>query len=378
MGCSGCSSGRGCSTTPKGCKNNGNCGTGGCNKLNTYDWLANMAAPSGVKPFDCIEVRFKNSRKDFFRNVDQIPLVMGDTIAVEAQSGHDVGIVSLTGELVRLQMKKKNILPDSKEIRKVYRKARQTDIDKWIEAQNQELSSMQYARQAAKKLGLQMKIGDVEYQGDKSKATFYYIADERVDFRELIRVLADHLKVRIEMRQIGSRQEAGRIGGIGSCGRELCCSTWLSDFRTVSTVAARYQQLSINPIKLAGQCGKLKCCLNYELDVYMDAIKGFPNSDERLQLKTDVAFHQKTDVFKRTMWYSLQSDMSNFIALPVEKVNKVLELNRKGIKPMSLEDISDKVQEPKRIDNRGKQAKEGREQEAIKRFSEKRRSNRKR
>ncbi len=340
MGCSGCSSGRGCSTLPKGCNNNGSCGTGGCNKLNTFDWLANMAPPTGSKIFDVVEVRFKNSRKEFFKNAELLPLQIGDVIAVEAASGHDIGIVSLSGELVRMQMKKKGVSPESKDIKKIYRKARQTDIDRWIEAQNLENSSMQFARKKAQDLGLQMKIGDVEYQGDKTKATFYYIADDRVDFRELIKILADELKVRIEMRQIGSRQEAGRIGGIGSCGRELCCSTWLTDFRTVNTTAARYQQLSINPLKLAGQCGKLKCCLNYELDTYLDALKDFPNSDIKLMTKKGDAVHQKTDVFKKTIWYTYLNDSSQFIPLHIQQVKKIIDLNKKGVYPESLQEFS--------------------------------------
>lgn len=375
MGCSGCSSGRGCSTTPKGCKNNGNCGTGGCNKLNTFDWLANMAAPSGFKKFDVVEVRFKNSRKDFFKNTEGLDLLVGDVIAVESGAGHDIGIVSLSGELVRLQLKKKAISSDSKDIKKVFRKAKQSDIDKWIEAQALESNAMQHARKAATRLGLDMKIGDVEYQGDKTKATFYYIADGRVDFRELIKVLAEDLKVRIEMRQIGSRQEAGRIGGIGSCGRELCCSTWLTDFRTVNTSAARYQQLAINPIKLAGQCGKLKCCLNFELDSYLDAIKDFPNTDIKLQFKNDRAVHQKTDVFKRTLWYSLESDMGNFVALPIEKVKKIIDLNQKGIKPHGFEDMHDKPLQAPRSEQ---QKRKDTNQETIKKFTEKRRGNQKR
>ncbi|MGQ0827750.1 MAG: PSP1 domain-containing protein, partial [Bacteroidota bacterium] len=307
MGCSGCSSGRGCSTAsnglPGGCKNNGSCGVGGCNKLNVFDWLANMELPNGQTAFDCVEIRFKNSRKDFYRNVNNLQLHVGDVVAVEASGGHDIGVISVSGELVRLQMKKRNVDPASEEIKKVYRKAKSTDIDKWKEAQSLEQATMYRARTFAVKLNLQMKISDVEYQGDRTKAIFYYTADERVDFRELIKVLADEFKVRIEMKQIGARQEASRLGGIGSCGRELCCSTWLTDFRSVSTSAARYQQLSLNPLKLAGQCGKLKCCLNYELDSYMDALKDFPEVNN-VKLETDRgrAFHQKTDIFRRTMF----------------------------------------------------------------------------
>ncbi len=344
MSCSGCSTGRGNHNQntnggiPAGCNNNGSCGTGGgCNKLNVFDWLGNMSLPDGQKAFDVIEVRFKNSRKDFFKNTNNLSFNVGDVVAVEASPGHDIGVVSLTGELVRLQMKKKNINFDSEEIKKIYRKAKPQDVDKWKEAQNLEVSSMYKARTIALQLGLQMKLSDVEYQGDKSKAIFYYTADERVDFRELIKVLADEFKVRIEMRQIGARQEAARLGAIGSCGRELCCSTWLTDFRTVSTSAARYQQLSLNPMKLAGQCGKLKCCLNYELDSYQDAIKEFPNvENKRLISQKGEAFLQKTDIFKRTMWWSYTTERDVFIPLSIERVKEVLELNEKGEHPFDL------------------------------------------
>jgi cell fate regulator YaaT (PSP1 superfamily) len=257
----------------------------------------------------------------------------GDIVAVEASPGHDIGIVSLTGDLVKLQMKKKNVRADSPEVKKVYRKAKQMDIDKWQSARELEEKTMYKARTIAVKLNLQMKISDVEYQGDKTKAIFYYTAEDRVDFRDLIKVLADEFKVRIEMKQIGARQEAGRLGGIGSCGRELCCSTWLTDFRSVSTSAARYQQLSLNPLKLAGQCGKLKCCLNYELDSYMDAIKDFPESGVKLFTKSGAAFHQKTDIFKRTLWYSYESDPGTFIPLSVETVKEIIEQNKNKIYP---------------------------------------------
>lgn len=342
MGCSGCSSGRGCSTenngVPAGCNSNGSCGTsGGCNKLNVFDWLGNMNMPEGQKSFDIVEVRFKNSRKEFFRNTNNLSLNVGDVVAVEASPGHDIGIVSLTGELVRLQLKKRNVSFESKEIRKIYRKAKQGDIDKWKEAQNLEVDSMYRARTCALKLGLAMKLSDVEYQGDKSKAIFYYTADARVDFRELIKVLADEFKVRIEMRQIGARQEASRLGGIGACGRELCCSTWLTDFRTVTTSAARYQQLSLNPLKLAGQCGKLKCCLNYELDSYLDALKEFPDMEnKRLYTKKGEAFLQKTDIFKRMMWFSYKHEASVFIPMKVENVKEVVEMNARNEQPDDL------------------------------------------
>ena len=337
----GCSSG-GCNTEkngiPAGCNNNGSCGTSdGCNKLSVFDWLGNMNLPEGQNRFDIVEIRFKNSRKEFFRNTNSLNINVGDVIAVESNSGHDIGTVSLTGELVKLQLKKHNVNFDSEEIKKIYRKAKQTDIEKWREAQSLEINTMYRARTIALTLGLQMKLSDVEYQGDKSKAIFYYTADARVDFRELIKLLADEFKVRIEMKQIGARQEASRLGGIGSCGRELCCSSWLTDFRTVSTSAARYQQLSLNPLKLAGQCGKLKCCLNYELDSYLDALKEFPEMEgKKLQTKKGEAFLQKTDIFKRTMWFSYRSDPGVFIPLDLKTVHSILELNAKGEMPEAL------------------------------------------
>ena len=337
----GCSSG-GCNTEnngiPAGCNNNGSCGTSdGCNKLSVFDWLGNMNLPEGQNRFDIVEIRFKNSRKEFFRNTNSLNINVGDVIAVESNSGHDIGTVSLTGELVKLQLKKHNVNFDSEEIKKIYRKAKQLDIEKWREAQSLEINTMYRARTIALNLGLQMKLSDVEYQGDKSKAIFYYTADARVDFRELIKLLADEFKVRIEMKQIGARQEASRLGGIGSCGRELCCSSWLTDFRTVSTSAARYQQLSLNPLKLAGQCGKLKCCLNYELDSYLDALKEFPEMDgKKLQTKKGDAFLQKTDIFKRTMWFSYRSDPGVFIPLDLKTVHSILELNAKGEVPEAL------------------------------------------
>ncbi len=345
MGCSGCSSSRGCSTIPNGCKSNGNCGSGGCNKLDVFDWLTGVSG--GVSAmFDVVEVRFKNSRKEYYRNTDKIQLLKGEVVATEALSGHDIGVVSLTGELVRSQLKKNKIEPSSRDIKKVYRKASQADVEKWIEAQALENEAKKYARKQADALGLNMKVSDVEYQGDKSKATFYYISDDRVDFRELVKILADHLRIRIEMKQIGARQEAGRLGGIGSCGRELCCSTWLTDFRTVSTSAARYQQLSINPQKLAGQCGKLKCCLNFELDSYIDGLKSFPKNNIKLLTKKDIAFNQKIDVFKRKMWFSYEKERDKFIELSVDSVNEIIAMNKKGVKPDSIDSFAI-LEEPK-------------------------------
>ncbi len=352
MSCNTCSTnGRGNYNDPsvkvKGCgSSTGTCDTGGCNKLNVFDWLADMELPSGQLAFDIVEVRFKNSRKEFFRNHENLTLSIGEVVAVEASPGHDIGVVSAVGEVVRLQMKKKKIKTDAEEIKKIYRKAKQQDIDKWHEAQALETQTMYKARTFALHHGLQMKISDVEYQGDKTKAIFYYTAEGRVDFRQLIKTLAEQFRVRIEMKQIGARQEASRLGAIGSCGRELCCSTWLTDFRSVSTSAARYQQLSLNPLKLAGQCGKLKCCLNYELDSYLDAIKDFPNT-ENLKLKTarGTAVHQKTDIFKRIMWFSYFDDMSNFIAVSVDDVKKVIELNKAGQMPEQLNVVQTVAQE---------------------------------
>lgn len=296
-----------------------------------------MRLPEGQAPCDIVEIRFKNSRKEFFRNVNSLSLSVGDAVAVESSPGHDIGVVSITGELVRLQMRKKNVNPQNDEIRKIYRKAKQQDIDKWREAQSLEVETMYKARTLALRLGLQMKISDVEYQGDKSKAIFYYTANGRVDFRELIKVLAEEFKVRIEMRQIGARQEAARLGAIGSCGRELCCSTWLNDFRTVTTSAARYQQLSLNPLKLAGQCGKLKCCLNYELDSYLDALKEFPEIDnKKLATEKGYAFHQKTDIFKRIIWWSYTSEPDVFHALSIDRTKEIMKMNAEGQKPADL------------------------------------------
>ena len=339
MGCGSSSTGRGCSTVvngvPSGCKSNGSCGTGGCNKLNVFDWLANMELPSGQKPHDLVEVRFKNSRKEFFRNVNGLPLQMGELIVVEGSPGHDTGTVSLTGELVKTQLVRRNVKQDDLTIKKVYRKAHSSDVEKWKEAQSLEHETMMSSRKIAVSMGLQMKISDVEYQGDKSKAIFFYTAEERVDFRELIKVLAEQFKVRIEMRQIGARQEAARLGGIGSCGRELCCSTWLTDFRSVTTGAARYQQLSLNPLKLAGQCGKLKCCLNYELDSYLDALKEFPEAQD-IETVRGKARHQKTDIFRGVMFFTFADEPDQFLAVPAKRVKEIIEMNKQGEKPDEL------------------------------------------
>ena len=335
MACASCSSADG---TPRGCKSNGTCGTDGCNKLTVFDWLSNMQLPGGQEPFNLVEVRFKNSRKEYFRNQDKLPLKIGDLVATEAQSGHDIGQVTLTGELVRFQLKKKKIKENSEEILKIYRMASQKDIDKWQTARDREAEVQKRAREMAIFLRLEMKISDVEFQGDGSKATFYYTAENRVDFRQLIKDMAQAFSVRIEMKQIGLRQEASRLGGIGSCGRELCCSTWLTDFRTVSTAAARYQQLSLNPEKLAGQCGKLKCCLNFELDAYRKALKTFPKLDAKLHTEKGIAVCQKTDIFKGYMWYAYKGDWMTWHLLTNEQAAEIVRKNKAKEPVASLEE----------------------------------------
>ena len=348
MGCSSCSTGK--SGQPKGCKNNGTCGTDGCNKLTVFDWLSNMSLPGGEEKFDCVEVRFKNSRKEFYRVSGKTSLSIGDVVATQAKSGHDVGMVTLTGELVRVQMSKKKVDYKDPELPKIYRKASQKDIDIWQKCRDREEEIKKRAREIAIVLNLEMKISDVEFQGDGSKATFYYTAEDRVDFRQLIKDMAKAFGIRIEMRQIGYRQEAQRLGGVGSCGRELCCSTWLTDFRSVSTAAARYQQLSLNPQKLAGQCGKLKCCLNYELDVYLEALKDFPATDSKLHTDKGIAFCQKTDIFKETLWFSYKNEPANWHMLSKDQVTEIMEKNAKGIKVESLEEFAaDNVAEEKPV-----------------------------
>lgn len=337
---------RGCCNVPKLYNKNDMLFRHGCSKLDSFDWLKDIVMPEGEAVFDCVEVRFKNSRKDFFRIPDDTTYLIGDIVAVESSPGHDIGIISLAGESARLQMKKKKVDPASDDIKKVYRKARLTDIEKWVTSVEEEKNTMFKARIFAKDLNLEMKINDVEYQGDNTKAIFYYTADERVDFRELIKILADEFKVRIEMRQVGVRQEASRLGGIGSCGRELCCATWLSNFKSVTTNAARTQQLTLNPQKLAGQCGKLKCCLNYEYDTYVDAIKKFPNSEIVLKTKKGVATHVKTDIFQKMMWYAYIEDPSHLMVIPAKKVQQIIDMNKKGKFPEKLEEFA-YVQEKK-------------------------------
>ena len=341
MACNSCSTENG--GHPKGCKNNGTCGDDSCNKLTVFDWLANMSLPSGEKPFDWVEVRFKNGRKHYYKNSENLTLSIGDIVATQAQSGHDIGMVTLTGELVRVQMKRKNITQEEDEILKIYRKASQKDIDIWCKAREREEPMKVKARQFAIDLRLEMKISDIEFQGDGSKATFYYTAEERVDFRELIKVFAREFRTRIEMKQVGFRQEASRLGGIGSCGRELCCSTWLTDFRSVSTSAARYQQLSLNPQKLAGQCGKLKCCLNYELDTYLDALKDFPKTETKLQTEKGIAVCQKTDIFKGHLWYAYEGEWMNWHKITKEQANEIIGLNEQKQKVTSLEEYASEL-----------------------------------
>lgn len=302
-----------------------------------------MQLPEGQKPFDIVEVRFKGSRKEFYRNSNNLELHVGDMVAVEGNPGHDIGEISMVGELVRFQLRKRGLKEDSHEIKTLYRLAKEGDLEKWKEVKALEFDTMHGSRTIALQLGLKMKLSDVEYQGDGKKATFFYTADDRVDFRELIKRLADRFKVRIEMRQIGMRQEAARLGGIGSCGRELCCSTWLSDFKIVSTSAARYQNLSLNPIKLAGQCGKLKCCLNYELDTYMDAVRDIPESNIKLQTAKGLMVHRKTDIFKRIMWYNLLPERKEgeertfvpeqWVPMSVDRVKEIIAMNKAGQRP---------------------------------------------
>ncbi len=338
MGCIGCS----CSTgkdAVSGCRSNGGCASGGCNRHNTYDWLS----ATGIRdpqPFDVVEVSFKNgSRKDFFKNPPHTRAYTGDWVLVESHSGgYDVGKISLSGELVRLQMKRKRVRSDAKQ-QTVIRKAHDRDLERLDEVRQQERDVMIRARAIARTLDLNMKIGDVEFQGDGRKCTFYYTADGRVDFRELIRHYAREFKVKIEMRQIGARQESARIGGLGNCGRELCCSTWLSEFKSVNTAAARYQNLAINQTKLSGMCGRLKCCLNYELDTYIDALEDFPDRAERLKTNAGMAVLVKTDVFKRLMFYTYAENRGKFYPLHVDQVWEALDMLKRGEIPASLDDI---------------------------------------
>jgi len=315
-----------------GCRNNGGCLTDGCDKLSVTNWLSDMELPTGEQ-FNIIEVRFKSGRKEFFKN-NELNLVTGDPVVVDVPNGHHIGYVSMMGELVKFQMKKKNI-EDDENVRNIYRKATARDREKFEEVRGREMKTLQRTREIIEDKGLEMKLTDIEYQADNTKATFYYSADERVDFRELIKLLASEFKIRIEMRQISLRQEAGRLGGIGSCGRELCCSTWLTDFKSVSTTSARYQNLSLNPSKLSGQCGRLKCCLNYELDTYMEALVDIPEIEAPLITEKGEAFLQKTDIFKKIMWFGYKNE-NTWIPVDASRVSEVMELNKKGKKPATL------------------------------------------
>jgi len=352
MSCTSCSTKK--DGVPNGCKSNGNCGTGGScgsgSKLAVFDWLSNMTLPSGEAPFNIYEVRFKNGRKHFFKNTENLTLSMGDVVAVESSPGYDVGTISLGGELVKVQLKKKNIKEDSEEILKIYRKASQKDIDIWQSYREKELETQRRGREIISRLNLKMKLSDVEYQGDGNKATFYYTADERVDFRQLIRDLASAFSIRVEMKQVGLRQEAARLGGVGSCGRELCCSTWLTDFRKVNTAAARYQQLSLNPLKLAGQCGKLKCCLNFELDTYLDALKAFPKQDKILKTENGDAVFVKMDIFKKMLWYTYKDNSFKWFRLSLDQVLEIIELNKNNEEAAPLEDYESDIVETVKVD----------------------------
>jgi cell fate regulator YaaT (PSP1 superfamily) len=330
----GCSCGSTKDGSVAGCKNNGACGTGGCNKMNVFDWLSNMDMPA-VDKFDIVEVRFKNGRKEFFRNPEKLGLYTGDAVIVEVPNGHHLGYVSLQGELVRLQMQKKKVANDG-EIKKIYRLAHQKDLEKHEEVKKRELPTLYRTREIIRDLKLEMKLSDIEYQADNTKATFYYSADDRVDFRELIKLLANEFKIRVEMRQISLRQEAGRLGGIGVCGRELCCATWLGDFKNVATSAARYQNLSLNPSKLSGQCGRLKCCLNYELETYMEALEDIPKVEGPLLTEKGEATLQKTDIFRKIMWFGFNQE-NTWYPINIARVNEILRLNREGKKPASLD-----------------------------------------
>jgi len=345
MGCTSCGTGK-----PNGCKSNGGCSTGGCNRLNVYDWLSNLPIDDLESNCRIIEVSFnQGSRKDFYRNNTVNILSKGDIVAVEGVSGFDVGTVNLTGELVRLQLKKKKIDENSSEIKKILRIATDNDIAKWKETKAREREVLIRSRAIARQLKVDLKMSEVEIQADSRKATFFYIADERVDFRELIRIYANEFKVKVEMKQIGARQEAGKIGGIGSCGRELCCSTWLTDFKSVNTNAARYQNLSINQTKLSGQCGRLKCCLNYELDTYLDALQYFPEDADVIEVAKGRAFLVKKDIFRNLMWYTM-ADSTKHYPLSIETVKKIKELNKQGIKPEALETVEIVSGKPKEVE----------------------------
>lgn len=335
MSCGSCSSG---SCSPAGCGNNGNCGTIGCNKLNTYDWLKDMVYPFQHKPFDVVEIRFKGSRKDFYRNSNNLDLYTGDAVVLESDLGIDIGHVSLSGELVRLQLKKAGIEENAEGMRKIIRVANEKDLETYNEFKQKEAATLERARTIAIQMNLAMKLSDIEFQGDGKKVIFFYTSEGRVDFRELIKRYASEFKSRIEMRQVGYREEASRLGGIGSCGRVLCCSTWLTDYKMVNVSAAKNQNLSINMLKLSGQCGRLKCCLNYELDTYLEALNEFPRYENiRIETQAGVATSQKSDILKKIIWFSYPHT-TEWYAVGLERVNEIIALNKKGQYPEYLTD----------------------------------------
>jgi cell fate regulator YaaT (PSP1 superfamily) len=348
MGCDSCGTAKG--GKPGGCKSNGGCSTGGCNRMNVHDWLMNLPFSDPESTCKVVEISFNHgSRKDFYRNATLQYFEKGELVTVEGVSGFDVGEVSLSGELVRMQMKKKGVDEFSPEIKKVLRKSTDTDISKWDENKTREKEALVRSRAMARTLNLDMKVAEVEIQADGKKATFYYTADDRVDFRELIRLYAGEFKVKVEMRQIGARQEAGKVGGIASCGRELCCSTWLTDFKSVNTTAARYQNLSINQTKLSGQCGRLKCCLNYELDTYLDALQHFPDNADVIHITRAPAYLVKKDIFKNLMWYTLP-DSSKHYPLTIVRVKEIQKMNAQGLKPDELEPVEIVSSKPKEVE----------------------------
>ena len=377
MACGNC--GTGADGKPAGCKSNGFCSTSGCNKLPVFDWLAGVPLASGQSPFDAVEVRFKNTRKSFYRNANALQLMPGDLVTVDAAPGHDVGMVSLVGELVRAQMQRKSSVSvtETYELRKILNKSTQEEIDRWHIARKLEDETMLATRTLVHEMRLDMKVTDVEYQGDGTKATFYYTSEQRIDFRDLLRKLGDLFKVKVDMKQIGARQEAGRIGGIGSCGRELCCSTWLTDFRSVSTSAARYQQLALNPQKLAGQCGKLKCCLNYELDMYIEAVKSYPSANAKLKTKQGTGFHMKTDIFDEKMWYLFKTPGSASVmaGFPIERVREILAQNKEGVEvDVDFAKLAEEAEVPKTEEQEPEYEKVGGEDE-LTRFDSKGKGN---
>ncbi|MFM1914194.1 MAG: hypothetical protein RIR51_2047 [Bacteroidota bacterium] len=350
MACKSCSSGA-CGTVISdgkvaGCNSNGACGTGACNKMNVFDWLSDLDMPS-FQRFPYVELKFKGGRKEYVKNADSFELFTGDQVVIDSGNGNSIGIVSLQGELVRLQMMKKGI-KESDELGKIIRKANEKDLEKHFQSIEKDLPTMYRTREIINELKLNMKLSDVEFQSDGSKATFFYSSEDRVDFRELIKILASEFKIRIEMRQISLRQEASRVGGIGICGRELCCSTWLTDFKNVTTSAAKYQNLSLNPVKLSGQCGRLKCCLNYELETYMEVLKDIPEIETQIEISKGKCSLQKTDIFKRIMWFSIDRMESNWIPVSCDIVEEIIELNKKGIIPESFENLNP-AQKPEKL-----------------------------